>query len=116
MFSLQVRNARGRYPTRSISFRSLTFNACSAGLFPDELSHDSSFANRSECVVVVDWIVTSSVVPTPGAATANPQRRNSATPSAAASNSEAAQTRAKCVMPFESVNETVQRRLDTVSL
>ena len=40
----------------------------------------------------------------PSATSAKPQRRNSATPSAVASNSEAAETRAACVIPLESVN------------
>jgi hypothetical protein len=49
----------------------------------------------------------------PSATSANPHRRNS---TAAASNSDAAGTRAVCMMPLESANETVQRRLDTTSL
>lgn len=91
-------------------------SACSAGLLPDELSHASTFANPSEWVVEGDWTATSSVVPIPSATPAKPQRRNSARPSAAASNREAAETRAVCVMPLASVNETVQRRLDTTLL
>ena len=72
------------------SSRSRTFIACSFGLRPPLSSHASILLRRTSCDVAGAFTVTVSRVADPGAFAVNPQRRNSAIASAAASYSELA--------------------------
>jgi hypothetical protein len=94
--------------------RSPTFTACSRGVFPLESSHARSFPTVSSCAVAGATTATRSRVAGPTIASANPQRRNSAIPRAAASYSDDADTETVCVTPALSVNDTLHA-LDTIN-
>jgi hypothetical protein len=93
--------------------RRVTFVACSRGVFPFVSSQACSFPTDSSCVVAGGSTATVSRVAGPMLAKAKLLFLNSATPSAAASYSEDAETVTVCVMFAPSVNDTRQV-LDTI--
>src|SRR6185369_16980959 len=100
------------YPCRN-SCRSVTLTACSRGDLPLVSSHDCRWDTLSSWLVAGFSTETFNRVAGPTAAKANPQRRNSAMASAAASNSEEAVTETVWVTPAPSVNDTRQE-VDTI--
>lgn len=101
---ISARSENTRYITSPLN---RLFIACSPELLPLPFNQDFNLPTLTLCDISGWRTRTASLVPGPNVASANPHRRNSASANTAASYNVDAVISTACVIPSESVNETV---------